>query len=360
MLLPLVFSRAETLKIGVELSRYAGVYTAPPYYRLTVTVAGDVLEGDAGNGQPSETLLPLRERGRFQLKRADFEIQFLEDKSGSVFGLEMIGGGKKRQMRRADDGTANAKASLRAVAVNAEASVNAKVFNGYKRSTGTDGKFRSETYVVGSGGFQSSGVVDSSAEKDAFEEIVRTLAPALAKQQYAPALSQEKADLVLIVYWGATASADHPAVIAEEMEDPTSHTFRRQLNRENARLMGFNEALQNASTNGALRSLAVQDVVKDLEASRYWVAVVALDFEELVQKKNVKALWSVRYSVRSRGTNFPKALPGMTELAAGYFGRDSNGLVNPNINRNEDTARVEMGELKILDEEPAPPPETGK
>ena len=342
------------------MSRYAGVYTAPPYYRLTVTVAGNVLEGDAGDGRPSETLLPLRERGRFQLKRVDFEIQFLEDESGSVLGLEMIGGGKKRQMRRADDGTANAKASLRAVAVNTEASVNAKVFNGYKRNTGADGKFRSETYVVGNGGFQSSGVVDSSAEKGAFEEIVRTLAPALAKQQYTPAPSQEKADLMLIVYWGATASDDHPAVIAEEMQDPTSHTFRRQINRENARLMGFNEAVKNASTNGALRSLAVQDVVEDLEASRYWVAVVAVDFEECVQKKNIKALWSVRYSVRSRGTNFPKALPGMTELAALYFGRDSNGLVNPNINRNEDRARVEMGELKILGEEPAPTTATEK
>ena len=108
LLLPLVFLRAETPKIEVELSRYAGVYTALPYYRLAVTVAGDVLEGDAGNGRPSETLLPMRERGRFQLKRVDFEIQFLEDKSGSVFGLEMIGGGQKRQMRRADDGTAYA------------------------------------------------------------------------------------------------------------------------------------------------------------------------------------------------------------------------------------------------------------
>ncbi len=353
LLLSVVGSSAQTLNSEVELSRYVGIYTAPPYYYLAVTVDGDVLKGDPASGKPPGTLLPLRERGRFQLKEASFEIQFLQDKTGNVYGLEMTGGGTKRRMRRTDD--AAGRASIKAVAVNTETSVNAQVFNGYTRTKDSAGKFQSETYVVGSGGFQSSGVVDESAEKATFEEIVRTLAPGLAKQRYTPAPSGEKADLLLMVYWGATASDDHPAVISEELWNPTSHVFRGQLNRLNARLLGFKDAVKNAPVPG-MTSLAVNDVVEDLEASRYWVAVVALDFEALVRSKSFKTLWSIRYNVGSRGTNFTKALPGMTEFAALYFGRDSGGLVNPAIDRNNGKERVEIGDMKVVEDEAAPLP----
>jgi hypothetical protein len=365
LLLPIVAKGAETPPNAAELERYVGIYTAPPFHRLTVTVAGNVLKGDPGNGRPAGTLLPLRERGRFQLKEADFEIQFLEDRSGTVYGLEMTGRGVKQQMRRTNSDTTETRSSIRALAVNAEASVNAKVYNEYKRNKDGAGKFQPETYVAGRGGFQNSGVGDASAENVSFEEIVRTLAPALAKQQYLPAPTEEEADLLLMVYWGATASDDHPAVRAEEMWDPLSHSFRRQLNRLNARLLGFTDAVKGVPIDGSIdgpatRMSAVRDVMEDMQASRYWVAVVALDFQELLQTKNTKVLWSVRYNVRSRGTNFPEALPGMTELAALYFGRDSGGLVNPAINRNQTKGRVEIGDLKVITEEPAPTPTTEK
>ena len=346
-MLPSVASSAQSPKAEVELSRYVGVYTARPYYRLSVTVEGDTLKGDPGNGRPPGTLLPMSESGRFQLKEAPFEIQFLKDKNGNVLGLEMTGGGTKRQMRREDD-AAIVRASIKSVAMNTDASVNAQVFNGYKRAKDATGKFQPETYVVGNGGFQNSGMVDDSAGNAKFEEIVRTLGPALERQQFFPAATREKADLLLMVYWGATASDDHPAVIMEETLDPTSHVFRRQLDRLNARLLGFADAVKSEPVPG-IQSLAVNDVVEDLEASRYWVAVVALNFKTAVRSKSVEMLWSVRYNVRSRATNFAKALPEMTEFAALYFGRDSGGLVNPAINRNNRKERVDLGELEFIE-----------
>lgn len=347
LLLSTAASSAQGFNAGVEFSRYVGVYTAPPYYRLSVTVDGGVLKGDLANGQPPGTLLPLPERGRFQLKEAPFEIQFLQDKGGNVLGVEIAGRGRTLQMRRTDD-VAEMRESIKSVAANTDTSVNAQVFNGYKRTRDASGKFQTETYVVGNGGFQYSGMVEESASRAKFAGIVRTLGPGLARQQYFPAASAAKADLLLMVYWGATGSDEQPAVLMEETWDPASHTFRRQLDHLNARLLGFDDVVKSGPVPG-MQSLARDDVVKDMEASRYWVAVVALDFKAATQDKNVKVLWSVRYSLRSRGTNFVEALPEMTSFAGHYFGRDSKGLVNPAINRNEDKGRVELGEMRIVE-----------
>jgi hypothetical protein len=149
-----------------------------------------------------------------------------------------------------------------------------------------------------------------------------------------------------MIYWGATASDDHPAVITEEMFNPTSHVFRNQINRQNAKVLGFRDALRATpelpGTMGGRRS----DLISDLEESRYWVALVAVDFQIARTQKTIKPLWSVRYNIPSRGTNFTMALPQMTQFASNFFGRDSKGLVNRSTTDMQ--GNVELGEQKVL------------
>jgi hypothetical protein len=90
------------------------------------------------------------------------------------------------------------------------------------------------------------------------------------------------------------------------------------------------------------------DLVTALEESRYWVAIVAIDYQLLRTEKRTRPLWSIRYSMRSRGTTFDTALPQMTRVAAHFFGRDSDGLVPRGTSDSEGT--IEYGELKTIEE----------
>ena len=151
-----------------------------------------------------------------------------------------------------------------------------------------------------------------------------------------------------MVYWGATASEDHPAVISEEMFNPTSHIFRNQINRINARVLGFQDALNGKAgvEIPGFNSSRAKDLVEDLEESRYWVALVALDFPVARKDKTIKPLWSIRYNIASRRTDFTAALPQMTQVASHYFGRDSKGLVNRSTTDRQ--GKVELGEQQVI------------
>ena len=277
-----------------------------------------------------------------------------------MVGLSITGpDGRVRQLRRQFD-PEQTTAALRSLAVNAETSVNARVFEGYERVKTPDGGYQPETYAFGEGGLQlSSPVADDSIDHMSFEQIVLTLAPAMAAQGYVPATDLEQTDLAVMVYWGATATDENPAVISSEMLFPANHEFRNQMNRLNARLLGFEEALRElAAMPLSFRSSRHADLTDDLEESRYWVALVAIDYQAIRTEQVIQPLWSIRYNMRSRGTGFGRALQKMTQFASHYFGRDSNGLVNRAVGAPAGT--VEIGEAEVVDYETETNPESSQ
>lgn len=342
---------------GADLDRYAGTYVFSATDSLIISRVGDELRADPSNGRPPGRLLPRREQGLFSLREADFEFWFVDNSDGVVTEVVITGGnGSVRRLRRVSDMRATAR-SLRAVAVNAETSVNAQVFAGYERVKGADGRYRPETYAFGEGGFQrSSPVADESVDGIMFEQIVQMLAPAMEAQNYVAASDPAATDLAVMVYWGATTTDDHPAVISEETYDPLQHGARNQVNRVNARLLGFQEALRDlAGVPATFGSSRLNDLTDDVEESRYWVALVAIDFQAARAEKVVKPRWAIRYNIRSRGTRFDQALPQMTHFAAHFFGRDSGGLVNRAIGTPAGT--VQVGEVVVVEDEVDEPTE---
>gem|GEM_PF-1649970 len=334
---------------GDDLDRYPGTYVRSVAEHFVITRAADELRADPGSGRPPGRLLPTRVPGVFALREADFEFRFLKGDDDRVTTLEVEGGdGTVRRLRRRYDARESAQ-SLRAVAVNAATTVNAQVFGGYERVRDSDGRYQPETYAFGEGGFQrSSPVADESIDGIAFEELVRLLAPAMAAQNYVAATDPEATELAVLVYWGATATDDHPAVIAEETWDPLMHTARNQQNRLNARMLGFQEALRDlAGVPAEFGSSRLADLTDDMEESRYWVALVAIDFQAARRDKTVIPRWSVRYNMRSRGLGFDRALPQMTQFASHFFGRDSKGLVNRVVGNPR--GEVEIREAEVLD-----------
>jgi hypothetical protein len=86
------------------------------------------------------------------------------------------------------------------------------------------------------------------------------------------------------------------------------------------------------------------DLVSEIEDSRYFVILMAYDFQKARQHKGPELLWVTRISVRARGNDFRKILPAMTAYASPFFGQDSHGL----LRKTMPDGRIDVGEPKSL------------
>jgi hypothetical protein len=87
-------------------------------------------------------------------------------------------------------------------------------------------------------------------------------------------------------------------------------------------------------------------VVEEVAESRYYVVLLAYDFQILSKTKQRKLIWETRFSIRERHNEFGKQLAGMALTASRYFGQESDGIRRkPLLN-----GRVELGETKTLGE----------
>jgi len=97
---------------------------------------------------------------------------------------------------------------------------------------------------------------------------------------------------------------------------------------QNAALLGYLPDMNKAAAyqTTALKGFR-QDIVDDVEENRYFVVLMAYDFQTLWQHKQRKLLWETRFSIREPGNDFAEELGAMAQRAASYFGQDSHGLV---------------------------------
>jgi hypothetical protein len=130
------------------------------------------------------------------------------------------------------------------------------------------------------------------------------------------------------------------AAVAAENRD------RDLLDARNASLLGYDTELDLAvEYKGTPLEFRRRDIVDELEHRRYFVVLMAYDFQMMWRKKKAKLLWETRYSVREQGNDFGKQLAAMTQDAAGYFGRNSGGLIRKSLPEGH----VDIGEGKVLD-----------
>ena len=126
---------------------------------------------------------------------------------------------------------------------------------------------------------------------------------------------------------------------------PLAENHRRDLvTRQNASMLGYDSAWI-ASTGHEMRR---QELVEELEDSRYFVVLMAYDFQLMWKEKKPKLLWETRYSMRASGSAFDQELLAMTQTASHYFGRDSQGLVRKPLPEGH----VRLGELKFSEATP--------
>lgn len=85
--------------------------------------------------------------------------------------------------------------------------------------------------------------------------------------------------------------------------------------------------------------------VAEIEENRYFVVLMAYDFQLLWKQKKRKLLWETRFSINERHNQFDKALPLMAQYAARFFGQPSDGLVKARLQEG----RVEIGDPTLIE-----------
>jgi hypothetical protein len=286
--------------------------------------------------------------------------------------------------------------------------VSSKVAPGYVRVTRPDGTYKQETFALGNGGRWTGTVVDATIDKVAFMDVARAIAGPLAAKGYVSSSDPKATQQLIMVYWGRTstperfestasssllqtatakAAAVHGAnaqfvtfsgetVVPPSMAmtcgkfDPATtvdqvtgqidadnamtgamslvaaeNHSRDLMDAKNASLLGYDSWWDaTADFKGTPLEHRRQDMLDELEHDRYFVIIMAYDFQKVWKQKQHNLLWETRFSVRQRGIDFEKALPLMAKNAAKYFGRDSHGLLHEDL----PDGHVEVGPLQSL------------
>ncbi len=275
--------------------------------------------------------------------------------------------------------------------------VYSRVGNGYKRERHDDGSFKPEYYALANGGRIAGTMSDVTVDRVTYPEVAAIAIRLLTQQNYHYAQSKEQAALLLVLQWGNTIAFNGTnyslnvsfaaSALAELMAqtgfdrgsassgsnadgspgvaagvDPsaadrfemamlqilTDNRLRDQINERNARVIGYLDELNDSNdirrwAGGGDR---FNDLIADVEESRYYIVISAYDFRELTERNKKKLLWQTRVSVRSPGNRFDDSFAAMLKGASKYFGQNSGRL----IRGEESKGIVELGDLKFLGE----------
>lgn len=278
--------------------------------------------------------------------------------------------------------------------------VYARVGNGYQREALQGGAFKPEYYALSNGGRVFGTAADETVDRVTYPEVAAIAMRLLARQNYYYAQSKEQAKLLIVLQWGntiapnqtnysqsvgsaAAAYADLVAVTgpqgpgsvgvgmtsggvvgigdggnadpgaADAFESALIRLFsenraRDQINELNSKVLGYFDELNESNdirrwAGGGDR---YNDLIADVEETRYFMVISAYDFPELERSGKKKLLWQTRVSVRSPGNTFDNTVAAMLKSASKHFGQDNRRLI-----RDEETkGTVEMRDLEFLGE----------
>jgi hypothetical protein len=281
--------------------------------------------------------------------------------------------------------------------------ISSKASADYVRPQLPNGKFQAETYAFGKGGIWAGAAKDATIDKVDFMQIARTIAVPLAAQSYVPGGDPKATKLLVMVYWGTTHVSEHatdtaasqnlqissaaalaantPQMVRNNPNDScapltmaqastTGYAIRSPAqidldnamtgamaavaaedrerdvtNARNAAILGYDGAWDEAAGyKGTPLEFRRKELVDEIEGKRYFVVLMAYDFQMMWKEKKAKLLWETRYSIREQGNDFSRQLAAMTREASQYFGRNSGGLLREKV----PDGRVDIGQEKIL------------
>jgi hypothetical protein len=263
--------------------------------------------------------------------------------------------------------------------------VSARVSKDYVRTKLRDGTFQPEQYAFGDGGRFDTTFRDASIDKLTFLDVAGVIAGPLSDQNYVPARDIRSEKLLIMIHWGTTNVSDWDSMSpgnfsyqgAENKADEFGSSSPQakaaigmanlQLSLENlqrdhtdfknAQMLGYDSedliGTYYGSTVGNTGFLAAhrKELIYEIEERRYFVVLIAYDFQLYLKQKKLKPLWETRFSINEPRNDFTKALPLMAKYASRYFGQQSHGLLRTRV----PDGHVTVGAAKSVGE--ADPPQ---
>lgn len=273
-----------------------------------------------------------------------------------------------------------------------------KTSHDYARAKLPDGSYAVEYYAFGKGGVLAGQTRDPSIEKLDFLDIAKTLAVPLKKENYLPTKDPKVTQLLIMVYVGRTGALEEASgstgytnlnnaqgnldaissakggdsggsagsvLINSGMADKAAadegvttamgmvkmeNNIRQKQDLQTVSLLGYDSWWDRTEREeGTPFDNGRADLVREVEEGRYFVVLMAYDFQLMWKEKKPRLLWETRYSIRQRGNDFERQLALMSEAAERYYGRSTDGLIHGDLPEG----RVEVGEVKSLGTEPA-------
>lgn len=274
--------------------------------------------------------------------------------------------------------------------------ISSTVHNGFQREKLPDGSLKPIKYAFGEGTSDPGRIADKSFARLNFGQLAGLISAPLAKLGYQPCTEVNQIDQLIVVHWGRTVGWDssgygdgygtlnntYSAIsrtfpnagslrgnfgpgqsspptrglggepgAASEMDHMTfmlsvQEDARNRANARNALLLGYYDTLRQTPTFfGDLVSPRRERLIQDLEDDRYYVIVIAYDFQSTRKSRQPKVLWITRFSLQARGNDFDRSIYRMVHAASAYFGRSSDGLRYERLPEG----KAVPGELKFLE-----------
>ena len=249
-----------------------------------------------------------------------------------------------------------------------------RVSSDYVRTKLPGGSFQPKYYAFGKGGHWGGEISDATIDQLRFEDVARVVAAPLSEQNYLPATDPSRTKLIIMLYWGTTAvpgpSSDSiaynelsaaqanisgsDASMAELSSALTImamyNEMRDRLDFQNACMLGYDaEGMIGTDFGNNIRGTAFgakrQELIEEIEENRYFVVLMAYDFQLMWKQKKHKLLWETRFSINERRNQFDRALPVMAEYASRYFGQPSKGLLRIRVPEG----RVDVGKPTLVE-----------
>ncbi len=246
----------------------------------------------------------------------------------------------------------------------------------YEETKNGDGEPRLETYHFFEGRHFGGNIRDKSLRDVTFEEIAQSLAEEMKLRNYYPASSPEGGNFLIVVHWGVTGieepldelflnepgdtGIDAPDIIFDGASGNTSQDFSADAtndfetydrggasrsDEENAVLIGFDRALNRKGVIPQDEH-ELQLMLKD---ERYFIILMAYDWQKLRTEKEYDLIWSTRFSLDAMGTNFREAHFALSRGASNYFGTNLDGELGK-AKTNLGPGDVELGEIEVVEQ----------
>ena len=252
----------------------------------------------------------------------------------------------------------------------------------YNEVKENDGGAKYETYVFIKGNFYDGDFADKSLRTASFEEVAATLAENMKQRNYYPSSSPIEGDLLIVVHYGTTSvepdleelfmldstdpyaqgetglggfysegSEEEPGFsevysddfvdLADLSDFGSNNTAQHQQTMRNNRL-GISKALNRKN----ITSTEEFDLRVEMQDERYFIILMAYDYEKLRSENERELLWTTRFSVPSIGTNFEDAYPALARAASAYYGTSLEKYAKTSTHFG--TGTVDIGTLETV------------